>query len=90
MKLTTEDYEIYAALTNTRNDLIASFANDFADVQNPESVTIRNNCIGMLNFDQECIDVPYYQVQQNPRAPDPTFVQMTANNLAASRGFFRQ
>ena len=52
MKLTTEDDEIYGALTNTRNDLIASFTDKFADVDDQECVTFRDNCAGMLALDQ--------------------------------------
>lgn len=83
MKLTTEDDEIYPALTNTRNDLIASFTDQFANVNDPECRTFVENCVGMLQFDQESIDVPYYQEQANPRAPNPRHIQMTANALGS-------
>ena len=83
MKLTTEDDEIYGALTNTRNDLIASFTDKFADVDDQECRDFVDNCVGMLGFDQNAIDVPYYQEQANPRAPNPKFIQMTANTLGS-------
>ena len=52
MKLTTQDDEVYGALTNTRNQLIQEFENEFAGVQNQECVTFRDNCVGMLALDQ--------------------------------------
>ena len=52
MKLTTQDDEIYGALTNTLNQLIQEFENEFAGVQNQECVTFRDNCAGMLALDQ--------------------------------------
>ena len=52
MKLTTQDDEIYGALTYTRNQLIQEFENEFAGVQNQECVTFRDNCAGMLALDQ--------------------------------------
>ena len=83
MKLTTEDDEIYPALSATRQELIASFTDKFAGVQDQECRTFVENTVGMLGFDQASIDVPYYQEQANPRAPNPKFVQMTANKLGS-------
>ena len=50
MKQTTEGDEMYAALTNVRNDLIQEFSTEFSAVQNQKSVEYRTDCIGMLNF----------------------------------------
>ena len=50
MKQTTEDDEMYVALTKVRNDLIQEFSTKFFAVQNQKLVEYRSDCIGMLNF----------------------------------------
>ena len=79
----TEDNEIYPELTNMRNELIQEFTDQFTNVQDPECRTFIANCVGILQFDQEHIDIDYLQEQEKPRAPNPKFIQMTANALGA-------
>ena len=52
MKQTTEDDEIYLKLIQTRQQCIQEFATEFSAVQNQKSVECREDCIGMLNFDE--------------------------------------
>ena len=59
MKQTTEDDEMYVALTKVRNDLIQEFSTEFFAVQNQKLVEYRSDCIGMLNFVEVCLAKKY-------------------------------
>ena len=82
MILTPPDDEIYEELTRKREELKAEVERDFANVQHPDTIAARNDCIGMLALDPRSIEKQYYVESANPRAPNPKFIQMSANAMA--------
>ena len=82
MILTPESDEIYADLTRTRNQLKGEIEAEFANVQYEDTAGFRNDCIGMLNLEPRSIEKNYYVESANPRAPNPKFIQNTANAMA--------
>ena len=55
MSETAEGDEIYAELTQTRQQLIQSFTSETSGLQTQQAIEYREDCIGMLNFDATCL-----------------------------------
>ena len=70
MSETAEGDEIYAELTQTRQQLIQAFTSETSGLQTQQAIEYREDCIGMLNFDATCLAKKFKMPEEvDPAAP---------------------
>ena len=85
MRLTTPaDGEIYTKLLNKRNELISRFSAEYADLTQPEAITLREKCLGMLDFNEADLAYDFHESKPNPEPPNPRFLEYTGHVLGTA------
>ena len=82
MRLTTAaDGEIYTKLCAKRNELIQQFSEEYADLTQPQAIQLRDQCLGMLNFNEADLAYDFHVSKPNPEPPNPKFLEYTGHVL---------
>ena len=86
MRLTTAaDGEIYTKLCAKRNELIQQFSEEYADLTQPQAIQLRDQCLGMLNFNEADLAYDFHVSKPNPEPPNPKFLEYTGHVLGQAQ-----